>query len=126
MSAASDYPRRAEAAFNARDLDALAALWADDFVYEGPGGERTTTRAQARERELGLWAAYPDLKADLSRHVVDGDRLVIEGRMRGTHAATGRAVELGFAGSFTFVAGRVAHERVIYDRLDLLQQLGAA
>src|SRR5262245_33349551 len=135
MSATSDYPTRAEHAFNRRDLDALAALWAADFHYEGPGGERTSTREAARERERALWAAFPDIQADLSRHLALGDRLVIEGVMRGTHtgplrigpavlAPTGRRLEIGFVALFTFVDGVVAHERVVYDRLELLEQLG--
>jgi steroid delta-isomerase-like uncharacterized protein len=135
MSASSEYPARAEAAFNRRDTDGLAALWAPDFEYEGPGGERSTGRAAAIVRERALWAAFPDIQADLSRHLVAGERLVIEGRMRGTHdgplrlgsttvPASGRRIDVAFVALFRFVDGLVAHERVVYDRADLLVQLG--
>jgi steroid delta-isomerase-like uncharacterized protein len=135
MSASSEYPARAEAAFNRRDADGLAALWAPDFEYEGPGGERSTGRAAAIARERALWAAFPDIQADLSPHLVVGERLVIEGRMRGMHdgalrlgsttvPASGRRIDVAFVALFRFVDGLVAHERVVYDRADLLVQLG--
>lgn len=137
MSAITDYPKRAEDAFNRRDADQLASLWSSGFVYEGPGGERTTGRAASTLRENALWAAFPDIRADLGRHfeAVDG-RLVIEGVMRGTHDGplrlgglelppSGRRVEMPFVALFTFTDGLVAYERVLYDRLELLQQLGA-
>jgi steroid delta-isomerase-like uncharacterized protein len=137
MSGSSDYPTRAEAAFNRRDAAGLADLWAPDFEYEGPGGEHSTGRAAAIVRERALWAAFPDVQADLSRHFVAGERLVIEGRMRGTHdgplrlgsmtvPASGRRIDVPFVALFRFVDGLVAHERVVYDRVELLVQLGAS
>jgi len=137
MSAITDYPKRAEEAFNARDADGLAALWSPGFEYEGPGGERTSGRSQAILRERALWDTFPDVRADLGRHFeAEAGRLVIEGVMRGTHGgplrlgalelpASGRRVEVAFVAIFTFAGDRVAHERVVFDRLALMQQLGA-
>jgi steroid delta-isomerase-like uncharacterized protein len=136
MSAAADYPKRAEEAFNRRDAGTLAALWSPAFEYEAPAGEHTSGRAMAIAREEALWAAFPDIRADLARHFeADGGRLVIEGIMRGTHDGvlrlgalevppSGRRMEVHFVALFTFRDGLVAHERVVFDRLDLLQQLG--
>jgi steroid delta-isomerase-like uncharacterized protein len=132
------YAGLAEDAFNRRDVDALAALWADEFVYEGPGGESTKGRELSRDRERALWQAFPDVRADLRKHTAIGnDRLLIEGVMRGSHGGTlrlgdveipasGRPVELHFAALFRFGPdGLVAHERVYWDRVELLQQIGA-
>jgi len=131
-----DYPARAEDAFNRRDLDALAALWSDDFHYEAPG---TTTdgRAAALAREQAIFAAFPDVRAELACRLASTDGLVLEGRFRGTHrgplqlgaaeiAATGRAIDVPFAAVFEMRGGRATRERVYYDRLALLQQLGLA
>ncbi len=129
-----DYPRAAEEAFNRRDLDALAALWAPDFHYEAPD-EATCTRAEAIAREQRLWTAFPDLRAALAPTLATRDRLVIEGTLRGRHDGvlrlgpasvppTGRSVAIRFVGVFEFEAGLVRRERVYYDRLDLLRQLG--
>ena len=136
MTNAADYPRIAEDAFNRRDLDALAALWHPDFHYRAPGQE-TATRVEARAREQALWEAFPDMTADLSRHLVVGDRLVIEGVLAGTHrgtlrlgdttlAPTGRPVRVQFVAVFAFSLEGARDERVYYDRLDLLEQLGLA
>jgi steroid delta-isomerase-like uncharacterized protein len=130
----SDYPRLAEAAFNGRDLAALAALWVPDVHYRAPG-EETRTRDAALARERALIATFPDVRADLRRFVAAESRLLIEGRLHGTHdgplrlgastlAPTGRAVVVSFVGAFEFEAGRIQRERVYYDRLELLEQLG--
>ena len=134
MTRPHDYPARAQEAFNRRNLEALTALWAPGIHYVAPG-EETTTRAAALAREQALFTAFPDIVADLGRHHWAGERLVIEGELSGTHdgelrlgktqlPATGRRVVLRFAAVFAFDGGVVATERVYYDRLDLLQQLG--
>jgi steroid delta-isomerase-like uncharacterized protein len=131
-----DYPRLAEEAFNRRDLAALAGLWSPDFHYQAPGDE-THGRDAALEREHALFEAFPDLRADLGRSFTAGDRLVIEGVLAGTHGgplrlggltvpATGRPIAVRFVGVFEYEAGLVRRERVYYDRLALLQQLGIA
>jgi ketosteroid isomerase-like protein len=131
---AIDYPRRAEAAFNDRDLATLGTLWAPDFHYVAPG-EETHSREEGLARERALLEAMPDLRADLSRHFADRERLVIEGTLTGTHTGplrlatgavlpTGRRITIRFVGVFSFAAGVVTSERVYYDRLELMQQLG--
>jgi len=136
MDAVTSYAKRAEHAFNGRDTETLSALWAADIAYEGPGRERAVGRAASIARENALWTAFPDLRADLSRHFeASGDRLVIEGVMRGTHdgtlrlgelelAPTGRRVEMSFVAIFEFEGEVACRERVTWDRLSLLQQLG--
>jgi steroid delta-isomerase-like uncharacterized protein len=131
----SDYPKLAQDAFNRRDLDALGALWAPDFRYDAPGGESTTTREASLARERVLFRAFPDLRSDLGRNAALGATLVIEGVLAGTHRGairlgardippTGRAVRIEFVGVFRFENGLARSERVYYDRLALLQQLG--
>jgi len=136
VPAAIDYPGLAQDAFNRRDLAALSALWSEDFHYLAPG-EETRGREAALRRERGLFEAFPDLRADLSRNFAAGERLVIEGVLRGTHqgrlrlgdvelAPSGRAVVIEFTAVFLFADGVVREERVAFDRLGLLAQLGIA
>jgi ketosteroid isomerase-like protein len=131
----AEYPTRAAHAFNARDADGLAALWSPDVVYEAPGGERTVGIADAVARERLLWTAFSDVRATLAAWLATDDRLVLEGVMRGTHdgplrigddvvSPTSRRIVVPFVALFTFANGLVAHERVAYDRLDLLRQVG--
>lgn len=136
MANPAEYARLAEDAFNRRDVAALAALWDPQFHYVGPG-EETRGRDAAIARERALFTAFPDIRADLSRHWSANEHLTIDGAMRGTHDGplrlgelvvppTGRPIEVRFAAIFRFAAGLVAFERVYFDRLDLLQQLGLA
>jgi steroid delta-isomerase-like uncharacterized protein len=129
-----EYPQRAAAAFNARDFDTLASLWAPAFAYHGPGDE-SDGRGAALAREHALVAAFPDAVVALDEFVASTDRLVAEGTMRGTHSGplrvgdldlppTGRAIVMRFAALFELGDGVVQCERVYYDRVDLLQQLG--
>jgi predicted ester cyclase len=122
----SDYPKLAQDAFNRR---------APDFRYDAPGGESTTTREASLARERVLFRAFPDLRSDLGRNAALGATLVIEGVLAGTHRGairlgardippTGRAVRIEFVGVFRFENGLARSERVYYDRLALLQQLG--
>jgi ketosteroid isomerase-like protein len=132
-----DYAPRAERAFNARDVKALEALWNESFLYSGPGGQTTTTNAEGIARERAIWTSSSDVRVALTQFAVMGDRLVLEGQMSGTHDGpmdaagrtippTGKRFEVAFAALFTMKAGRAAQERVYYDRLSLLEQIGLA
>jgi ketosteroid isomerase-like protein len=117
-----DYPERALDAFNRRDLEALGALWAEDFRYRAPG-EGTSTRAQSLARERRLFAEFPDLRAKLRSQLVQGERLFMEVTLEGTQRASGRAVRLDFAAVFQFEGGLARSERIYYDRVELQEQL---
>jgi len=132
----ADYPKQAEDAFNRRDLAALGALWSPAFHYVAPG-EESTTREAALLRERALFEALPDIRADLCHHRAGAETLAIEGVLTGTHtgvlrlggaelAPSGRSVTLRFAAFFRFADGVAATERIFYDRLDLLAQLGVS
>ena len=92
-------------------------------------------RDAAVARERALLTAFPDAVIELGPPAVIGDSLTFEGTLRGTHAgalrlgattvpASGRAIELRFAAVFEFGDGVARRERVYYDRLDVLAQLG--
>jgi steroid delta-isomerase-like uncharacterized protein len=132
-----NYAKAAQTAFNARDLDALAALWAEDMTYLGPDGEMVTGKDHSVEREKALWAGVPDIQVELTCFAADGDNGVMQGRMTGTHTGTlstadgtfppsGRPLSIEFVALFTFKDGLAASERVYYDRVQLAAQLGAA
>ena len=72
-------------AFNGRDLDALDAITAPEFLNHnalpgtprGPEGHR-----QVFER---LWTAFPDARFEIEHLAGDGDTVICVGRMSGTH-----------------------------------------
>jgi ketosteroid isomerase-like protein len=76
-------------AFNAHDLDAIMALFADDCVFESPRGPEAWGRrfqGQSAVRE-GLGARFttiPDVHYGDGSHFVSGDRGVSEWTLTGT------------------------------------------
>ena len=74
------------AAINAHDLDAMVALFAEDYVNEWPAHPQRGFRGneQVRRNWSQIFAGVPDLRARLPRMVVDGDIVWTEWDMSGT------------------------------------------
>ncbi|MBI1379261.1 MAG: DUF4440 domain-containing protein [Frankiales bacterium] len=77
---------RLTAATNAHDLDALVDCFAPDYVNETPvHPERGFTGAdQVRRNWTQIFAAVPDVHAEVIRSAVDGDTVWAEMEHRGT------------------------------------------
>lgn len=119
-------------AFNGRDLDALDAVTAPEFVNHnalpdtprGPEGHR-----QVVER---LWQAFPDAHFEIEHLARDGDTVICVGTMSGTHEgtllgvpATGRKVEWRQCHLYRFdESGRAVEHNAIRDDASLLRQFG--
>jgi predicted ester cyclase len=129
-----EFAALAEAAFNARDEAGLRALWTDDFHFVGPDNETRGVEAMIA-REHALWSAFPDARASV-RFVASGDGIaVLQTTMTGTQTgpldlgrdplpASGRKVEIAFSVHLHLRGDRACGERVFYDRLGMLRQLG--
>jgi len=76
--------------------------------------------------------ALPDLRIDITHCLAAEDGVVLEVRISGTHLGswrglppTGRRVTFPLCGVFSFdQGGRLAGERIYYDRASVLQQVG--
>ena len=120
-------------AFNGRELDALDAVTAPEFVNHnalpgtppGPAGHR-----QVVER---LWQAFPDAQFEIDHVARDGDTVICVGTMSGTHEgtllgipATGRKVRWRQCHIYRFDAdGRAIQHDAIRDDVGLMRQFGA-
>lgn len=73
-------------AINARDLEAMVACFADDYVNEWPAHPQRGFRGseQVRRNWSQIFAGVPDLRARLPRMVVDGDTVWAEWDLSGT------------------------------------------
>jgi steroid delta-isomerase-like uncharacterized protein len=121
------------AAENRHDLEAVMATFGADARYDDePWGDHRDGRDGVRSYYADLLGALPDLAIDVRRRHVGSDSIVIEVEIRGTHRgawrdlpATGRQVRFPLCGVFTFDGdGRLAGERIYYDRATVLRQLG--
>ena len=123
--------RRVLELLNERDT-AACEYYASDYIYHGPGGQEL----RGREGIKGLWAvffaAFPDLRATIDDMVAEGDKLVLRWTVRGTHrgefqgiAPTNKQVTLPIIEMFRVAGGQLVEAWDSFDRLDLMQQLGA-
>jgi len=117
-------------AWNDHDGDAVAALCAEDLVYDEPAlGETVHGRDAIRDFVVRMDAAYPDhrfavegLYADVRRRAV-----VVAWRFTGTREGTGLRLE--FHGDDRLELredGLIGAYRCLYDHDLVLRQLGGA
>lgn len=136
---AKGFLRRLHAAVNAHDAEAVAALCAEDVVWEDPAAPHTLQgRAEvlAFHRDI-MFPALPDTHIA----IIDGPYLALDGqgiaaRLRITGTMTGPLAPPGFAptggrlsfetAEFShFEGGLLARHTVVLDMLDLARQIGA-
>ncbi|WP_217913516.1 nuclear transport factor 2 family protein [Miltoncostaea marina] len=109
-------------AFNAHDLDAIMAFFADDCVFEmprgpAPGGRRLEGRDQVREGIRSRLEGIPDVRYGDDRHWVCGDRGVSEWTIRGT-ARSGERIEVRGCDLFEFADGRISRKDSFWKIVD--------
>ena len=137
MSEARGVLEQAIEHWNAGNRDAWATLYADDVVYEAPGGQRISGLADLKKKYFdALLTAAPDR---VSRDIVlfvDGEYVVEQARYVGTHTgllrspdgvevpATGKTFDFPFVGIFRVQGGKISSIRIYYDQIELLRQLG--
>ena len=132
-----DWGKRYLDAWNSLDADGVAAMCAEDVVWNDPGlpgpahgreGVRAFVRATAH--------AFPDFQVEeLGSPYISADepRVLSRYRMTGTMlgpweytnlAATGHRIELLGVDEWTFDGERMSHYETYYDSLDMARQLG--
>jgi ketosteroid isomerase-like protein len=98
-------------AFNAHDLDAIMAFFADDCSFDmprgpEPWGQRFTGRAAVREALATRFSGLPDVHYGDDRHWVSGDFGVSEWLLTGT-TPQGRHVRVRGCDHWEFRDGKV-------------------
>jgi steroid delta-isomerase-like uncharacterized protein len=118
---------------NAHDLDGVMGTFGADARYDDePWSEHALGRDQVRSYYETLFKAAPDLNIDVQKQHVTDEAIILEVVISGTHRGpwrglppTGRRIEFPLCGVYTFGAdGKLAGERIYYDRATVLRQLG--
>ena len=123
--------------WNAGDREAWATLYAEDVVYEAPGGQRITGLVDPEEKYFdALLTAAPDRVSSDVVLIADGEYVVEQARYVGTHTgplwnpdggevpATGKEFDFPFVGIFRVQGGKIRSIRIYYDQIELFAQLG--
>jgi steroid delta-isomerase-like uncharacterized protein len=123
--------------FNAHDVDGFAEVLADDVTVRAPGGMRGAGKAACVQFFAGWFAAFPDAHVAVHDFHVAGDVAVEVGTFTGTHDGTlqsaageipptGRSVSVDYVQVLRFRDGRHVSFNLMFDRLQMLEQLGLA
>ena len=123
--------------WNAIDRDGWAALYADDVVYEAPGGARISGLADLLEKYFdALVTAGPDRGSSDVVLFEDGEYVIEQARYTGTHTgtwrsptgaevpATGKKLDFPFVGLFRVQNGKISSIRLYFDQVEVFTQLG--
>jgi steroid delta-isomerase-like uncharacterized protein len=118
---------------NQHDLDGVMATFGENAEYhDEPWSEHHEGRDGVRAYYEGLLHALPDLHIDVQQRHVTDEHVILEVVISGTHIGawrglpgTGRHVEFPLCAVYAFDdQGKLAWERIYYDRATVLQQLG--
>jgi steroid delta-isomerase-like uncharacterized protein len=118
---------------NEHDLEGVLGTFGEAAKYEDEAWrEHHEGRGGVRSFYQQLMTALPDLQIEVKRRHVTDDHVLLEVLIRGTQLGpwrglppTGRRVEVPLCGVYTFDEnGRLAGERIYYDRATTLRQLG--
>jgi len=139
MSAATDSLRDVIAAYNdawnAHDLEAIAALHAPDMVFENHTAGERAEGAEALEHIGRIFASWPDIAFATRRLYVREDLVVQEWTATATHVnplrrgdlvaePSGRRVEWDGMDVIPFEGGKVKRKDVYSDSVSILRQVG--
>jgi predicted ester cyclase len=79
-----------ERGFNARDVDYIEGVLADDFIEHNPFPGLGNDKKGALETFRALFAGTPDLRAEVLDLIVSGNKAAIRARFGGTDSGTGQ------------------------------------
>lgn len=116
------------AALTARDVNQVLACYAEDFVYDEIPMMMTTPRS-GKQQCQAYWSkvfkAFSSISIATTSIDFSHDRAWVEWTMRNFHAANKRPIEIHGALVVTMRDGKLAHERLFWDRSKLERDLGA-
>src|SRR3712207_5380973 len=122
-----------ERGLNDKDVDAVVALTAEDFVdhdvHVETGG--LTGPQGTRQALLSLLGGFPDIPVTVEQTIAEGDWVATRNTWRGTHQGvfngiphTGNRVEITGIVFWRIVEGQIKERRATIDTHTLLAQLG--
>ena len=116
------------AALTARDVDQVLACYTDDIVYDESPMMMSTPRS-GKQQCQAYWSkvfeAFSSISVSTTSITFNNDRAWVEWTMNNFHAMTKVNIEIHGALVVTMRDGKLAHERLFWDRSKLEHDLGA-
>ncbi len=119
--------------WNTGNPEVAKRLYAENAERRDPNKAEPARGPQEIARYVAeIHTGFPDFKLEIKQRVAEADRLVTQWTCTGTHkgefqgiSATGKRIEITGLALVRIENGKVAEERVYFDRLTMLEQLGA-
>ena len=120
------------AAANAHDIEGMVSFWELGAVETFPTfGETYRLPDEFASNFESLFKAVPDVSWEIVSVTADGNRAVVRSKMSGTHlgtyqgiARTGRQFSIETIDFLQIRDGKIVHNDVVLDGLEILRQLG--
>jgi steroid delta-isomerase-like uncharacterized protein len=125
------------AAWNSHDVERVLALMTDDIVYVDSLRAKQPMRGHEEVREFieRFWSGIPDFTVELAERPLiarDSRRASFRWHGKGTNSGqivpgmppSGKGFENLGADFHEYRDGKVAHLQILFDKLDILQDLG--
>jgi predicted ester cyclase/heme-degrading monooxygenase HmoA len=117
-----------EQSLNKRNLELLRDLVSEDYV----GVRGIKGAAGFQEPVVPVIKGFPDIQWTIEELLGEGDKVFVKWKLQGTHtgqwqhyAITGKTITNEGMAVFELKDGKIINGKVLTDRLDFLQQLGA-
>lgn len=114
-----------------QSVDMVLSVMAEDGVYYDITGEPAVGHDEIREFGLGWVAAAPDFKPFIESFVVQGNKVVNMGRIRGSiqtefygNPATGKKFDCQYCQVAFIENGKIKYVRDHWNLLDMYYQVG--
>ena len=119
------------AAWDEGDVTAFDAIVTPDYQRESTGTGKVSGLKDLQQEILDVRSAFPDLTTRIEKVIANGDDMAIFWKSTGTFTQplrgvppTGRVVETRGSNALTLRDGRIAHEQVTWDAVELLAHVG--
>jgi len=118
--------------FQEGQLEVADEILAHTFVFHSPVGEGKGPD-EAKQLATGFRTVFPDLAIAHEDTVAAGDKVAIHWTARATHQAefegvpaTGKPIRFSGIDMYQLKDGKLDEAWIVFDRADVLQQMGAA
>lgn len=118
--------------WNTGNADLAKQLYTDDVQYTGPS-QTDSGIGEITDYVSELHKSFPDFKLEIEETLAEGNRLVSRWTCSGTQNGeyqgippTGKHLQVKGVTIAHIKGGRIARENAYFDRLGILEQLGAA
>ncbi len=121
-----------DSCWNKGDISNLTEISTEDFIRNLNGVTVATSQNEMKAHMALFFKGFPDMAVKLDSTIVKDNAIFTHWTSSGTHtgtfgeiAATGKKVKINGLSQFYFDSkGRLIREDVVFNELDLLQQMG--